>query len=69
MKRWIAKGTLVAAIALPVLSGVARADDFGCSDATLKGEYAFGVTTYTPPNHPDGPPASRFRRQGQSDPA
>ena len=24
-------------------------DDFGCSNATLKGEYAFGVTAYTPP--------------------
>jgi len=57
MKRWISKGALVATIALPALSGVARADDFGCSNATLKGEYAFGVTSYTPPGLPDGPPA------------
>jgi hypothetical protein len=43
---------LAAAIALPALSGVARAggtDDFGCSKATLKGEYAFGITDYTLP--------------------
>jgi len=56
MRRWIAKGTVIAAIALPVLSGVARAHDFGCSEATLKGEYAFGVTAYTPPGLPNGPP-------------
>jgi len=50
MKRWLSKGTLLAAIALPVLSGAASAggsDDFGCSNATLKGEYAFGGTNYT----------------------
>jgi len=43
---------LTAAIALPALSGVARAggtDDYGCSNATLKGEYAFGVTNLTIP--------------------
>jgi hypothetical protein len=43
---------LAAAIVLPVLSGIARAggtDDFGCSNATLKGEYAFGVTNYIIP--------------------
>jgi hypothetical protein len=57
MNRWISKGALVAAIALPALSGVALADDFGCSNATLKGEYAFGVTSYTPPGSPDGPPS------------
>ncbi len=56
MRRWIFKGTLVAVIAMSALSGLARADDFRCSDATLKGEYAFGVTAYTPPNLPDGPP-------------
>jgi len=58
MKIWLAKGTLLAAIALPALSGAAWAggsDDFGCSNATLKGEYAFGVTAYTPPGLPDGP--------------
>jgi len=50
MKRRLTKGTLLAAIALPALSGAAWAggtDDFGCSNATLKGEYAFGVTAYT----------------------
>jgi hypothetical protein len=52
MKSWLFQGMLAAAIALPALSGVARAggtDDFGCSKATLKGEYAFGVTDYTLP--------------------
>ena len=57
MKSWAFEGMLAAAIVLPALSGVARADDFACSNATLKGEYAFGVTAYTPPNLPDGPPA------------
>src|SRR5215469_6285930 len=59
MKSWLREGTLAAAIALPALSGVAWAggtDDFGCSNATLKGEYAFGVTAYTPPGRPNGPP-------------
>ena len=59
MNRWISKGALVAAIALPALSGAAWAgggDNLGCSYATLKGEYAFGVTAYTPPGSPDGPP-------------
>jgi len=56
MGRWTSKGTLVAVITMSALSGVARADDFGCSNATLKGEYAFGVTAYTPPGSPDGPP-------------
>jgi hypothetical protein len=48
MKRWLTKATLLAAIALPALSGTAGAggaDDYGCSNATLKGEYAFGVLT------------------------
>ena len=57
MKRWLSKGTLVAVIAMSALSGVARAHDFGCSEATLKGEYAFGATAYTPPGSPDGPPS------------
>ena len=59
MKRRLSKGTALAVIALPVLSGAAWAggsDDFGCSNATLKGEYAFGVTAYTPPGLPNGPP-------------
>ena len=60
MQRWIFRGTLLAGIPLLALSGAARAggiDDFGCSSATLKGEYAFGVTAYTPAGLPDGPPA------------
>jgi len=51
MNSWALKGMLAAAIALPALSGAAWAgesDDFGCSNATLEGEYAFGVTTYAP---------------------
>jgi hypothetical protein len=49
MKIWLAKATLLAAMAFPAISGVAWAggtDDLGCSNATLKGEYAFGVTNY-----------------------
>jgi len=49
MKSWALKGMLGAAIALSASSGTAWAgggDDFGCSDATLRGEYAFGVTNY-----------------------
>jgi hypothetical protein len=60
MKGWLWKGILAAAVALPPLSGVAWAggsDGFGCSNATLKGEYAFGFTAYTPPGLPNGPPA------------
>jgi hypothetical protein len=47
MKSWISKGILAAAIALPVLSGAARAHAFECSNATLNGQYAFGDTNYT----------------------
>jgi hypothetical protein len=49
MKKWAVKEMLAAAIVLPALIGTAWAggsDDFGCSNATLKGEYAFGVTNY-----------------------
>ena len=49
MKTSLRKALLVAVIASSVLSGAARADDSGCSNATLKGQYAFGVTGYTPP--------------------
>jgi hypothetical protein len=52
MKSWFLKGTLAAIIALPALSSATRAggtDDYGCSNATLKGEYAFGVTNYLLP--------------------
>ena len=59
MKRWLSKEILAATVVLPSLSGAAWAggsDDFGCSNATLKGEYAFGVTAYTPAGLPNGPP-------------
>ena len=59
MKSWLWNGMLAATIALPALSGMARAqsiDDDGCTNATLKGDYAFGVTVYTPAGLPDGPP-------------
>ena len=49
MKTSLQKALLVAVIASSVLSGAARADNSGCSNATLKGQYAFGVTGYTPP--------------------
>jgi len=50
MKNWVSKGLLAAAIALPALSGVARAqstDNDGCSTATLQGDYAFSVVALT----------------------
>src|SRR5215471_7882678 len=59
MTRWLAKATLLGAIAFPAFSGAAwggGTDDFGCSNAMLKGEYAFGVIGYTPPGLPNGPP-------------
>jgi hypothetical protein len=49
MNSWFLKGMMAAAIALPGLSEAAWAggsNDFGCSNATLQGEYAFGVTNY-----------------------
>ncbi len=52
MKSSLLKGMMTAAIVLPALSGAAWAggdDDFGCSNATLKGLYAFGVTNYIIP--------------------
>ena len=61
MKSWLFQGMLTAAIALPALSGAAWAggsDDYGCSNATLKGEYAFGVTVYTPAGPPFPPPST-----------
>ena len=38
----------MSAIAVPALSAVARAD--GCTNATLKGEYAFGATAFPGPH-------------------
>jgi hypothetical protein len=52
MKGRLFQRMLTTAIALPALSVAAwagGADDFGCSNATLKGEYAFGVTNLTTP--------------------
>jgi hypothetical protein len=52
MKSWLWKGMLAATIALPTLSGVARAqsnDNDGCTNATLKGDYAFSVVNFTQP--------------------
>jgi hypothetical protein len=46
MKKWLSQVTPLAAIASLALSGAAWAD-FACSNATLKGEYAFGVTNLT----------------------
>jgi hypothetical protein len=54
MKSWWWKEMLAAAIVLPALSGAAWAggsDDLGCSNATLKGDYAFSVLTIV-----EGPP-------------
>jgi hypothetical protein len=50
MKSWLWKGMLAATIALPALSVTARAqsnDNDGCTNATLKGDYAFSVTGWT----------------------
>ena len=58
MTSWNFKEMLAAAIMLPALSGAAWAggSDFGCSNATLNGLYAFGFTQYTPAGLPNGPP-------------
>ena len=56
MKSWLWQGMLAAAIALPALSGVARAqstDNDGCTNATLNGDYAFAVTTLSSPTGPN----------------
>jgi hypothetical protein len=56
MNSWFLKGMMAVAIALPGLSEAAWAggsDDFGCSNATLKGEYAFGVLTVASATGPD----------------
>jgi hypothetical protein len=52
-------GLIATAIAMLALVSTAWAganDDFGCSNATLKGEYAFGVTAYTSTSLPNSPP-------------
>ena len=56
MRKWLAKGLLAAAMGLPALSGAAWAggsDDLGCSNATLKGAYAFSVLTVAGATGPD----------------
>jgi hypothetical protein len=53
MKGWFWQGMLAAAIMLPALGGPAWAgasDDLGCSNATLKGAYAFSVLTIAQPS-------------------
>jgi hypothetical protein len=50
VKNWLSAVTPLAAIASLALTGAVWADDFGCSNATLIGEYAFGGTAYTPPS-------------------
>jgi hypothetical protein len=61
MNGCVFKRILAATIAVPALSGAAWAGgvtDYGCSNATLKGEYAFGVTVYTPAPPPSPPPTT-----------
>ena len=62
MKRWLWLGVVATGIVVPALSSTAWAggtDDYGCSNATLKGEYAFGVTAYTPTPPPSPPPTTK----------
>src|SRR2546423_11064114 len=47
MKDWLWRGALAAAIVFPALSGIARAES--CTNATLKGDYAFSVVDFTTP--------------------
>src|SRR3954469_2026388 len=49
MKNRFWRGALAAAIALPVLGGIALAESTGCTNATLKGDYAFSVVDHDPP--------------------
>ena len=43
MKGWLWRGAVAAALVLPALSGIARAESPRCTNATLKGDYAFSV--------------------------
>ena len=48
MNNWVSGGLLAAVITLPALSGTAWAQDNDkCSNATLKGDYAFSVVDFT----------------------
>jgi hypothetical protein len=61
MKKWLSEVAPLAVTASLALIGAAWAggtDDFGCSNATLDGEYAFGVTVYTPAGPPFPPPST-----------
>src|SRR3954447_19615292 len=49
MKNRFWRGALAAAIALPALGGIALAESTGCTNATLKGDYAFSVVDHDPP--------------------
>ena len=58
MKGWLWRGSLVAAVSVVALSGIAGAqkntehENAGhapCTDATLKGDYAFSVVDFTTP--------------------
>ena len=57
MKTWLWRGILAAAVALPALSGIAQAqkspetstDHAHCTNATLKGDYAFSVVDFATP--------------------
>ena len=57
MQSWLSTRMMAAAIALAMPTCAAWAqDNDGCTNATLTGEYAFAVTSYTPPGLPNGPP-------------
>jgi hypothetical protein len=57
MQSWLSTRMMAAAIALATPTCAAWAqDNEGCTNATLTGEYAFAVTSYTPPGLPNGPP-------------
>src|SRR5438874_152074 len=53
MRSCLWRVTLAAAIGLPALSGMAQAqkssEHAGCTDATLKGDYAFSVVDFSAP--------------------
>jgi len=44
MSTRLQKATLPAAVVLLAIAGVARADDHGCTNSTLRGDYAFTVS-------------------------
>lgn len=65
MKNWLWLGPVAVAVAPPGLNRKAEAQSvgnysigiYGRSNAAPSGEYAFGVTAYTPPGLPSGPPS------------